>query len=123
MKIEGESNGLTKREIVSFLKEYDELDAQKAEASHPEGRMDEIDRRLAELEPIIKEQEMDFTGEQWALIQRWANHESGLDGFVEGKVHGNYEPDEQEAIQKSYEEEKRQLTKKWKEVFDEELPA
>lgn len=122
MSIEnGPEKMLPKRELISLIKEHDNLIAEKGiEEGADEHARSSLDQQINELKIRLDDEHMNYTDEQWALLTQIANFESGYSGFAETTLHGNLEDEYAVSRRQQIEGEKSRLEKRWKEVFGDE---
>lgn len=121
MSIEhGPEKTLPKRQLISLIKEHDDLLAERGVTGGTEDQAQQLDQQINELKIRLDVEHMNYTDEQWALLSQIANFESGYSGFAESKLVGN--SDEEYAAQRreQIEGEKGRLEKRWTQVFGDE---
>lgn len=121
MSIEnGPEKILPKRQLISLVKEYDDLIAESGVAEWADEARASLDQRINNLKEQLDAERMNYTNEQWGLLTQIANFESGYSGFAETQLLGNHEDDYAIQRRQQIEGEKGRLEKRWKEVFGDE---
>lgn len=122
MNIEhGPERMLPKRELVSLIKEHDDVVAENGIAGGAEEQSQSLHKKINNLREQLDAERMNYTDEQWALLSQIANFESGYSGFAESTIVGNVDEEYKKERQGQIDTEKERLQKRWKDIFGDEV--